>query len=184
MDDGAPSGTARNGVLEAGEVTSTQYVCNGSGGSGSTGLGTLKDAANQTLGTVQVVTTSNLTVKSPNGYYYTITWGGTFPDQQIYYSNGGCSGTMWLNAGTTNFSQRYGKFLIYEGRTGNFFVPSGLDSNGLATNVAFSAGAIWNSSGGVWQCLAGGSNGGWVLTGITRAAGGLPNAITPPLTVN
>ena len=100
----------------------------------------------------RVSATNSLTVRSPTGYYYTITWAGTFPDQQIYYSNGGCTGSMYLNAGTTNLSYRYTKFLVYEGKTGNFFVPAGGDANGLASNVAFTAPSIWNSSGGVWQC--------------------------------
>lgn len=147
-------------------------------------VGILKDANNQTLGAVQTVATSNLTVRSPNGYYYTITWAGVFPDQQIYYSNGGCTGSMWLNAGTTNLSYRYVKFLVYEGKTGNFFVPAGGNANGLASNVAFTAPSIWNSSGGVWQCLGGGTNGGWLLTSISRATAGIPATITPPLTIN
>ncbi|MEA3191377.1 MAG: hypothetical protein QOD77_1959 [Thermoplasmata archaeon] len=41
LDDGTPSGTAGNGVLEPGEVTSTSYVCNGppgpTGSAGATG---------------------------------------------------------------------------------------------------------------------------------------------------
>lgn len=32
LDDGMPSGTARSGILEAGEVDSTMYVCNGATG--------------------------------------------------------------------------------------------------------------------------------------------------------
>jgi hypothetical protein len=32
LDDGTPSGAARNGMLEDGEVTQTQYVCNGVSG--------------------------------------------------------------------------------------------------------------------------------------------------------
>jgi hypothetical protein len=36
----------------------------------------------------------------------------------------------------------------------------------------------------VWQCLGGGSNGGWALTAITRATAGIPATITPPLSIN
>ena len=32
LDDGTPSGTANNGILEAGEVDATAYVCNGATG--------------------------------------------------------------------------------------------------------------------------------------------------------
>ncbi len=32
LDDGLPSGTARNGILETGEVEGTNYICNGSNG--------------------------------------------------------------------------------------------------------------------------------------------------------
>ena len=38
LDDGLPTGTANNGVLEAGEIESTRYVCNGAtGATGPTG---------------------------------------------------------------------------------------------------------------------------------------------------
>ncbi len=126
---------------------------------------------------------TNLTVRSPTGHYFTLNWVGTFPDQQIYYSNAGCTGTMWLNAGTTNVSLRYAKFAVYEAKTGSFFVPAIVDANGMATNAAFTAPALWNASSGVWQCVAGGSNGGWSLTSITRAAAGIATTITPPLSI-
>jgi hypothetical protein len=182
-DDGQPSGTANNGVLEAGEVTTTHYVCNG-GGTGGAGLGVLKDANNQTLGNVYAVSTTSISVRSPTGYFYSVNWSGTFSDQQIYYSSAGCTGTMYLNAGTTSSTARYAKFLVYEGRTGGFFVPSGADANGLSFSVAFTAASLWNASSGIWQCVAGGSNGGWPLTGIARATAGMPATITPPLTIN
>ena len=35
LDDGAGGGTAGDGTLQPGEITSTQYVCNGAGGAGS-----------------------------------------------------------------------------------------------------------------------------------------------------
>lgn len=183
IDDGLPSGTANNGALEAGEVTATQYVCNG-GGTSVAGMGVLKDASNQTLGNVYAVSTTAITVRSPAGYFYSINWSGTFSDQQIYYSNAGCTGSMYLNAATTNASTRYAKFLVYEGKSGGFFVPAVVDANGLSTNVAFTAPALWNASGGVWQCVAGGSNGGWLLTSIARTTAGIPATITPPLTIN
>lgn len=72
---------------------------------------------------------------------------------------------------------------MHEAKTGNFFVPAIVDANGMATNVAFTAPALWNASSGVWQCVAGGSNGGWLLTSITRAAAGIPTTITPPLSI-
>jgi hypothetical protein len=78
---------------------------------------------------------------------------------------------------------RYYKFLTYEGKTGNFFTPASPDANGLVSNAALSAGSFWQSSGGVWQCLGGGSNGGWVLSAITRTAAGVPSSITPPLSI-
>lgn len=149
-----------------------------------TGLGNLYDAGNQLLGSVITITTTNVIVRSPKGYYFTINWTGLFPDQQIYYGTAGCTGTMWLNAGTTTATNRLGTFLVYEGKTGNFHVPASVNaSTGLATNVAFSAPSLWNSSGGVWQCLAGGSNGGWLLTPISRTDAGVPATITAPLTI-
>jgi len=185
LDDGVPSGTARNGVLEAGEVTEQRYVCNGTAGAGgvSTGLGVLKDSADQTMGAIQTVGTSNVSLRSPTGYYFTLGWTGTYPDQQIYYSNGGCSGSMWLNAGTTNLSYRLARYLVYEAMTGNFHVPTNVDANGMAANVAFTAPALWNSSGGVWQCVSGGSNGGWLLTPISRIAAGIPSEVVVPLSI-
>ena len=41
LDDGMPTGTARNGMLEAGEVDSTSYVCNGAAGTGTSGFNSL-----------------------------------------------------------------------------------------------------------------------------------------------
>ncbi len=173
-----------NSTLEAGEITSTQYVCNGAPGtSTSTGLGTVKDANNVTLGSLQTVSTASITIKSPTGYYFTVNWAGVFPDQQIYYSNGDCTGTKWLNSGSV--ATRQSKWLVYEGKTGQFFVPATVDANGLSPTVAIvGAGALWNGGPTGFSCGAGGNNNAWLLTGITRAAGGLPSSIVPPLTIN
>ena len=148
----------------------------------NTSLGTLKDANNVVLGKVISIGTGEVTVVSSTGYFYSIGWDGAFPDGQIYYSSTTCGvGTSrWLNAGTTFPYPRYVKFVVHDPPTGNFYITANADANGISLNVPFTANSIWNYG----SCSSGSqSNGGWLLTPITKAAAGIPTTITPPFTI-
>ena len=190
---GVPTGGSAGQVLSKVDGTNynTQWVTP-SNGSASSGVGTLKDANGVTIGTIVTIGTTvyNFLVKSSTGYYFSINMDGTFPNQQLYYSTSNCtigSGTsVWLNSGNANVtSYRNGKLVVYEGASGNFWVPSNVNANGIASSVAFTAPSLWNGSGVQtnWSCGSGSANGGWLLTPITRATAGIPNSIAAPLSV-
>ncbi len=56
LDNGAGGGTARNGILEPGEVSQTRYVCNGvagtAGTNGASGYNSLVWTAFETVGSI------------------------------------------------------------------------------------------------------------------------------------
>lgn len=148
--------------------------------------GTLKDANGVTLGTVLTSGAPSFTVliKSPNGYFYTISLDGTFTLSQIYYSNTGCNatgGSVWLNAGGTA-GNRSAKILVYEGMTGNFYVAANPASNGFASTVSISTGSLFNT-GGAGCSNVNTNTTGYLLTPISRATAGIPATITPPLSI-
>lgn len=186
LDDGLPSGTARDGVLQAGEVESTSYVCNGAAGANGGGGGlNVYDANNVALGALVYTSSYGVTVRTAQGYFVDYSWSGRFFESQIYYSTASCNpsgATRWLNAGGATTELLTTKWVYWEGSGGGFLVPQ---DNGAANNdslsaaVSFSASSLWNYG----SCQSGGNNSGWPLTPVTRATAGIPASIAAPLKI-
>lgn len=156
-----------------------------SGGTASSGNppGVCKDANGNVLGYVITNGQSSLSLKSTTGYIYSINWDGTFNNQQIYYSNADCSGTAWLNSGSSTSVKRLWQYLVYEGKTNGFYTYANPDAFGLCAVTSFTGASLWNGGPSGWSCGTGGANYGFLLTRITRTQAGIPNTITPPLTI-
>ncbi len=164
----------------------------GGGGSTGSGLGRLVDSNNQFIGYIQNVNTNNYLVKTSAGYYLTISVDGTFAGIQTYYNDSSCSGTVkYINSGgsTTLNYVRNGKYLYYEPTTGKFFKLKNVNANGVAISVTIPSSSYiynFNASSNTGTCSAGGGTVGWQVeeTETSKSALGLPNTITPPLSVN
>ncbi|HET9959014.1 MAG TPA: hypothetical protein VFQ61_31200 [Polyangiaceae bacterium] len=188
LDNGAGGGTARNGVLEPGEVTSVEYVCDGGGPLNS---GILTDANGAALGRVVSATNRSLSIVTSKGYLTTLSWAGVFPAAQIYYTSyaaGVCGGSAYLNAASSSSIQyMYGKNLVWSAAFSSFMtVPaSHLMQDGTAISVQPASSGFTIQGWENPTCAAQTSNNYmWPLVTISRSAVGLPASIAPPLTIN
>ena len=97
---------------------------------------------------------------------------------KIYWTGASCTGSAFLNsggvstAGDTIFSR-----LIFYSQSANSLMRPTDTVNGLATSGTFTSATIENPACGIDA----GSNAGYALTPITRAAAGLPTTIVIPL---
>ena len=156
------------------------------GATGPSGTGVrLLDANNAVLGDVVSAARNSVTFVTSGGYMTTINWNGTFSPAQIYYTGATCTGSAYLNSGSsTNVGYMYGKFLVWSGSLGQFMVatPGSIKADGTAETVkpslsGFTIAAIDNPTCGPStsdQYM-------WPLTGTTATAVGLPAVIAPPL---
>ena len=145
----------------------------------------LIDANDVVLGNVVSAARNNVTFVTTAGYMTTINWNGTFSPAQIYYTGATCTGSAYLNSGSsTNVGYMYGKFLVWSGSLGQFMIatPGSIKADGTAETVkpsvaGFTITAIDNPTCGPSssdQYM-------WPLTATTTTAVGLPAAIVPPL---
>jgi hypothetical protein len=156
------------------------------GATGASGTGVrLLDANDVVLGNVVSAARNSVTFVTGAGYMTTINWNGTFSPAQIYYTGATCTGSAYLNSGSSsNVGYMYGKFLVWSGSLGQFMVatPGSIRADGTAETVkpsvaGFTITAIDNPTCGPSssdQYM-------WPLTPTTTAAVGLPAAIVPPL---
>ena len=184
---GVPVGGTAGQVLS--KINSTNYNTQWitPSGGGSSGL-TVKDANNAVLG--QLISFDNnsrpneVTLISPTGYIYNIMLDGTFEGEQLYYATGTCSGSRWLNSGSsTGLRQVYSKKVVYDGASSSFYSIANPDADGLTPSVFFTAGAIWATTAQNCDNSNTGTKGGFLLTPITRAAAGIPTTVVGPLTI-
>lgn len=156
------------------------------GATGPSGTGVrLLDANNVVLGNVVSAARNNVTFVTSAGYMTTINWNGTFSPAQIYYTGATCTGSAYLNSGSSaNVGYMYGKFLVWSGSLGQFMVATtgSIKADGTAETVkpsvaGFTITAIDNPTCGPSssdQYM-------WPLTATTTAAVGLPAVVVPPL---
>lgn len=175
-----PAGPA--GPAGADGATGPQGVAGPAGAGG--GL-KLLDANQVVLGTVLGSARNSVDIMTTTGHVTTIRWTGVFAPSQIYYSafsGGTCSGTAWLNAGTTTVGYAYGKWMVYSGSKGSLMVPSAssIQPDGTAMSTIVSAQGFDNPT-----CAASSNTTaqGWELTAVTPAQVGLPAVIVPPLRI-
>ncbi len=145
----------------------------------------LIDANDVVLGNVVSAARNNVTFVTTAGFMTTINWNGTFSPAQIYYTGATCTGSAYLNSGSSvNVGYMYGKFLVWSGSLGQFMIatPGSIKADGTAETVkpsvaGFTITAIDNPTCGPSssdQYM-------WPLTATTTNAVGLPAAIVPPL---
>ncbi|KQY62449.1 MULTISPECIES: collagen-like protein [unclassified Nocardioides] len=155
------------------------------GPAGPAGGGTvLKDGNGVTVGKVQSIARNSVTVLTSSGYMLTVGWDGSIAPAQAYYTGAGCTGTAYLNSGSSTPSWLYAKTLVYLGSANTLAVPAVLDGSGAAANTGFTAATIDNPACGA----SAGARNGWELKATTAANTGLPagvvNQIATPLSVN
>ena len=80
------------------------------------------------------------------------------------------------NGGTPPFDAIYGKWAVYSRALNSLMEPATV-TNGFSTGVSFTSATIDNPNCGP----SAGTNSGWLLKTLTRAAAGLPNTIALPL---
>ena len=156
------------------------------GATGPSGTGVrLLDANNAVLGNVVSAARSNVTFVTTAGYMTTINWNGTFSPAQIYYTGATCTGSAYLNSGSsTNVGYMYGKFLVWSGSLGQFMIatPGSIKADGTAETVKPSVAGFTITAFDNPTCGPSSSDQYmWPLTATTTTAVGLPAAIVPPL---
>jgi hypothetical protein len=192
LDNGTAGGTARNGTLEAGEVTSVQYVCNGGGAAGLTGA-ILKDNNGVSLGRIVTASRSSATIVTSTGHMTILNWNGTFPVAQVYFTSfsaGVCGGSAYLNSGSSATSPTqymYGKNLVWVGSMNSLMTATAASIQADGTAATVTPGGSGFTIAGIDNPACGTSSSTqhmWPLVSITRASSGLPATIVAPLTIN
>ncbi len=127
LDNGDGSGTPRNGAIEAGEIDSSAYLCNGADGAdgadgedgkhGSGGVG-VQDGNGAHIGRVLSLggdMMSNYSFLTETGHAYSIYYYDLLPMQQtFYYANNDCTGAAYTYSSVGwGWSGSIGKFAAY-----------------------------------------------------------------------
>ena len=169
----------------------------------------LKDANGQVLGTIMSVgnqlglyiddiPTSSFVILTSAGYMVGINYDGTLTPGQIHFTGTGCTGTPYLNSGSSanNYPGNYkSKFVLkkiaaYSQVRGKLFAidPGTVNANGAAQDGCLLLNSIESYESGctnttdVTPGWTGHAACGWKLMEVPRASIGLPATITPPLT--
>ncbi len=181
LDNGDGGGTADNGVLEADEIDSTSYLCNGADAQG--GGVKLSDASGFDLGTVVSADDYGITVLSTTGYIAWYGWDGDMGDGQYYFSGSSCTqGTAYLNSGSNDPQKMYAKSVYYHPRSDQLLVPSNIGGDGMATSVGnLSPGSFDNY--GSCSSPYNSSGHGWAMQSISASAAGVKMSPSLPLTL-
>lgn len=138
-------------------------------GPAGAGAKVLKDGNGATLGTVESVSRTGVTVLTSSNYLLSLDWDGSIYPAQAYYSNADCSGTAYLNAGGSTGIPLYGKTVVYLGTPDTLAVPANLNADGVSLSADFTAASIDNPT-----CTTATGNSGWQLVATTTGAVGLP----------
>lgn len=139
---------------------------------------TVVDSASYYIGKVLYADGYGFSVLTSTGYIVGFAWDNALNAAQIYWSGGSCTGTGYLNdgyGGTPVTTKLFGKTAYWSAASNSYMVPATV-TNGTSASVAFSSAAIENPTCGASP----GTNSGWQLTTITKAALGVPAAITLP----
>jgi len=145
-----------------------------------------KDASGQNLGYYlgDQRPDYSLLIYSPSGYMYWINWSGALSQEDwIFFSTDNCTGTPYVESG--NNSNRFGKVVIYDEQHNKLYrlKSSLITSGGYITPTQITYKSYYDYEGTCRNDLP------YVLSAIeleetTRAAVGIPETITPPITLN
>jgi hypothetical protein len=155
-----------------------------------------KDATSTSLGRVLAINDTNVMVLTSTGYRVSIAFDGSGVGRQAYFTSTNCSGTPYVNTGsTTASSQLWGPVAYYFPNFG-WAIPkvSTLDSNNRATSASpgghgvvfssiFNISASGCSTAGAAAGQAAVANYTWILESATTTTLGLPATITPPIVI-
>lgn len=112
------------------------------------------------------------------GYLIDVNWDGTINVGQIWYSGASCTGTAYLNSGSSTPKAITGNWLVYSGSFGTLMRPANVTA-GVSTSTAnFAVQSIDNPT-----CDPAATGNGWELVAITNTAAGLPATIAGPITI-
>ena len=100
----------------------------GAAGAAGAGATTVVDSVGSSLGRLIFADRASVRVLTSLGYLMDIRWDGSFASAQIYYTGGGCTGTAYLNAGSSTPQQIYGKLVVYSGSVGSLMTPQFVSS--------------------------------------------------------
>ena len=193
-DANCPTGGAR---FEAGGVIT--YACNGAPGvagpAGTAGLqgppgpqgpagldgddaAQVRDGANAVLGRMLGVTKTGVNVLTSTGHVVGIDWNGEVSTGQLFYTGANCSGTAWLNSGST--AKTISSKTVVRSPTLGLLAPADESTGWILSTSGGSFATLHNP-----DCVAApaGSSGyfAWPLVSVTPASVGLPSTITTPL---
>lgn len=189
---GVPTGGTAGQVLTKVDGTNynTQWATPGGGGLA------VYDANNVKLGTLidlpagNISSTNYVTVQTSTGYLVTIYLtkinnSDYLLGSQIYWTGANCSGTPYLNAGSSNTNYRYAKVLTYSYSTGSLYSSSNPNADGTSQSVTMPTIASQESptTGACTTVTTPPTTLGYALTPVSRATAGLPSAIARPLSI-
>lgn len=132
-----------------------------------------------TLGRVLSASAYGVTILTSTGYLLDLPWDGTFYPGQIWYSGASCTGTAYLNSGSSTPTVNFGKMLTYSASFGTLMRPTNVTAGVTTSTAGFAVQSIDNPTCGA----SGGTGNGWQLTAITNASAGLPATIAGPITI-
>ena len=103
---------------------------------------------------------------------------------QIWFTDTSCTNGPVLNDGGVAGQELYARFLIWNGVQGTFMRATNVNAGGFAISAPQGTGQSISDSLGGCSAYANPTNiSGWPLTAISRAAAGIPSAISQPITV-
>ena len=152
------------------------------GPAGASAGSKLVDSNSVVLGSIVSATRSAVTIFTSTGHLTTINWNGTFPGAQNYHNGAGCTGTAFLNSGSSTIAYIYRKTVVFSAGLNALMVPARApEADGTVASVLnVGIQSIDNNPCGV---STNATNHTWELVSTTRATVGLPAAIGLPLAV-
>lgn len=177
---GPTGATGATGPAGPAGATGATGATGPTGAQGPSGTGPVAvDANNVALGRVLSANGYGLTILTSTGYVLDLPWNGTFFTGQIWYSGAGCTGTAYLNSGTTDAIVQNGKTLVFSAAMNTLMRPAVVSSGVTTSTSGFAVQSIDNPTCGA----SAGTGYGWQLTAISNSAAGLPTTIAGPITI-
>ncbi len=148
----------------------------------------VRDSNQTALGNMLQSSFGSMLILNSAGYMYKLNWNGQLAKNEIYYSELNCIGTPYVryfdidnfNQSNINDQSIYSKTIISD-YLGNIYKLSGIEESGYITPVATTALSLRRDSFNCSSGLAGGKI--IKLESTDRNSAGIPDTITPPLTI-
>jgi hypothetical protein len=118
-----------------------------------------------------------ITLISPQGYLYYLNWAGEMTQTPFSWITTDCTGTPYIDGSFTN---RYTGFFLRQDSNGVLYKPANLDVNNMAIVTTINR----SSHGAPGNCTSfSGTIEAIEMEPTTKAACGIPETITPPLSI-